>query len=56
MNMQNRKRGRPRTKTTAEQVARLRAEGKSFRRVARLLGIGASTAHMLLKNAPLPRS
>lgn len=48
------KRGRPRVKVTAEAVASLKAEGLSFRQIGRKLGVGASTAHKVLKNAPYP--
>ena len=36
------------------EIARLKKEGLSFRRIARLLGVGTSTAHLLLKNTALP--
>ncbi len=46
-------RGRPKVKVTPEAVANLKAQGLSFRQIARELGIGAgaSTAHLLLSQA-----
>ncbi len=45
------KRGRPKVKVTPAAVANLKAQGFSFRQIARELGIGASTAHLLLSQA-----
>ncbi len=43
--------GRPRVKVTGMEVADLKAQGFSYRQIARELGIGASTAHLLLSQA-----
>ncbi|MEE8205179.1 MAG: helix-turn-helix domain-containing protein [Dehalococcoidales bacterium] len=50
------KQGRPSVKVDCQEVARFKREGLSFRQIARLMGIAASTAHMLLKNVSLSRS
>lgn len=50
------KRGRPRVKVSREEVERLKAQGLSFRQIGRKLGVGASTAHKVLRNGSVPRS
>lgn len=41
--------GRPRVRATQEQVRVLKSEGASWRRIAKLLRIGATTARRLFK-------
>ena len=50
------KRGRPRVTVSMEEAASLKAQGLSFRQIGRRLRVGASTAHKLIRNGPLPRS
>ncbi len=45
------KRDRPKVKVTPEAVADLKAQGLSYRQIARELRIGASTAHLLVSQA-----
>ena len=45
--------GRPRVKVDPEEVKRLRAKGMSWRRIGQTLGIGASTALALFRDAEL---
>jgi len=40
--------GRPRVRVSAEEVQRLRNQGRSWRQTARALGIGTATAMRLL--------
>jgi len=47
--------GRPRVKVAVEEVRGLRAEGFSWRRIGRILGIGASTAFHLWQDGTTPR-
>ena len=48
MNIQNRRRGRPRVRVAWLEVASLRDQGLSWRQIARELGIGKDTARNLL--------
>jgi DNA invertase Pin-like site-specific DNA recombinase len=41
--------GRPRVSVTPEQVRQLRSQGASWRRIAKILRIGATTARRLFK-------
>jgi hypothetical protein len=43
-------RGRPRVTVRPEQVHQLRSEGLSWRRIAKVLGIGSATAMRLFKS------
>lgn len=48
--------GRPRVKVDPEEVRRLRDQDISWRRIGRVLGIGASTALYLLRDGTTPRT
>ncbi len=43
--------GRPKVKVTGMEVANLKAQGFSYRQIAKELEIGASTAHLLVSQA-----
>jgi len=51
---EQRPRGRPRVQAGRDEVARLRIQGLSFRRIARALGIAIGTAHGLGRAGPAP--